>query len=112
MADDLKTQRIPLRKVFLSDDVQPGLSVIIRDSGSISFHAQYEFGGDRPQMKIGNHPDMSINDARKIVKAIKALGHKGVDVQDGLHDRLVRELMRDGENWRPTLSEPPARSRK
>lgn len=99
--EDLKTDRLPLKKVTLSDPIQIGLKAIIRESGVVSFHVQYEVGTSRPMLKLGEYPAMSVNEARKIAKTVRTLGDRGIDVQEGLHERLVRELLEQGEKWRP-----------
>lgn len=104
-ARDLKSQRVPLERQQISDDRVVGLRAMIHRTGLIAFHVSYYVGEKRPFMKIGDFnrdsPDyISIEDAREIAKTIKALGDKGIDVQDGLHRRLVRELKEKGPAWR------------
>ncbi len=104
-ARDLKTQRIPLERQQISDDMVTGLRVMIHRSGAISFHVSYYVGEQRPFMRLGSFnegdPDyLTIEEARELTKTIKALGERGIDVQAGLHRRLVHELMRDGTNWK------------
>ncbi len=101
LADDLKSGRIPLDRVTVSDNIVTGLRAIIRNTGGISFHIGYTVGGSRPYLKLGEHPDMTIAEARAIAKTVKSLAEKGIDVQAGLHDRLIRELKEKGERWRP-----------
>lgn len=108
LADDLKKGRIPLDRVTVSDDRVVGLRAIVTKDGRITFHASYHFGEGRPFLKLGEmtlpqkHPDhISFTDARELTKTIKALADKGIDPQDGLHRRLLRELKRDGVSWRP-----------
>jgi hypothetical protein len=103
---DLQTQRVPLERQQISDDMVVGLRAMIHKSGLIAFHVSYYVGDKRPFMRIGtfddpNDPDyISIEDAREVAKTIKALGEKGIDVQDGLQRRLVRELKEKGVGWR------------
>ena len=104
-AKDLKTQRVPLERQQISDDSVVGLRAMIHKSGLIAFHVSYYVGDKRPFMRIGTFnkgdPDyISIEDAREVAKTIKALGDKGIDVQEGLHRRLIRELQEKGTNWR------------
>jgi hypothetical protein len=104
-AKDLKSQRVPLERQQISDDRVVGLRAMIHKTGLIAFHVSYYVGDKRPFMKIGDFnkesPDyISIEDAREVAKTIKALGEKGIDVQDGLQRRLVRELKEKGTNWR------------
>lgn len=107
LLDDLQSKRIPLPILRLSDDVQPGLRIAIRDSGLVSWHTQYELpaGKDgqrtRPYIKIGDYPEMTIDRARNLTKTILALAEKGIDPMEGLHDRLIRELEEKGTRWRP-----------
>lgn len=104
-ARDLKSQRVPLERQQISDDMEIGLRAMIHKTGLIAFHVSYYVGDKRPFMRIGTFnkedPDfITIEDARAVAKTIKALGDKGVDVQDGLHRRLVRELKEKGTAWR------------
>jgi hypothetical protein len=113
MADDLKAGRPPLPKLSVVDDLVVGLRFIIYKDGSIAIHASYTVGDRRPFFLIGklnkDDPDhLSLADARDLVKSIKNIGLRGVDVQDGMYRRLISELKRDGAAWRPTLC-PPAR---
>jgi hypothetical protein len=62
---------------------------------------QYYVNGSRPFITIGYVPGMSVSDARYLAQVIQKLGEKGIDVQEGLHDRLIRELMDKGTSWRP-----------
>ena len=115
IAKDLKSGRLPLMRTQISDDHVTGLRALINKSGLISFHASYQVGSKRPFCVIGDlnedsHYHISIDEARQITKTIKALGDRGVDVQDGLHKRLVFELLRDGEKWR--LPPMPKRGKK
>ncbi|WP_448043750.1 integrase arm-type DNA-binding domain-containing protein [Bradyrhizobium liaoningense] len=106
MAKDMKSGRILLDRTVLSDDLVTGLRVVIRKDGTVAYHASYHFGDDRPFMKLGvidpKDPDyISLNDARELTKVIKTLAAKGINPQEGLHRRLVAELLRDGVNWKP-----------
>ncbi len=101
MAAIVRTMRLPNGRVTVSDNVQPGLRAIIRDTGGVSFHAHYEIDGTRPYLKIGGLPGTSIAEARELTKTILALAAKGIDPQAGLHDRLIRELTAKGAAWRP-----------
>jgi len=106
VAKDLKSGRLPLQRTQVSDDLVAGLRAQILRSGLISYHVSYYVGDKRPFVNIGSankgEPDyLTVTEARQIAKTIKALGDKGIDVQEGLHTRLIRELKRDGEKWRP-----------
>lgn len=106
LAKDLKEGRIPLDRVSLSDDRVKGLRVIIRNTGLISYHVQYDVEDkeghkSRPYLKVGDYPAMSIPEARKLATTIHELAGMGIDPQAGLHDRLVRELKEKGSKWRP-----------
>lgn len=109
---DLVSQRVPLERQQISDDIVTGLRAICHKSGYIAFHVTYYVGDKRPYMKIGDFdessPDyLTIEEARELAKTIKALGDKGIDVQDGLMRRLINELQEKGTDWRV-----PVRKRK
>ena len=106
VAKDLKSGRLPLSRTQMSDDMVTGLRAQIYKSGLIGFHVCYTVGEKRPFINIGSlnedQPDhITISEARNLAKTIKALGDKGIDVQDGLHKRLFRELAEKGTAWRP-----------
>lgn len=103
---DLQAGRLPLERVRVSDDMVTGLRAVVNRSGLTTLHCSYEIGENRPFILLGslnpgedNH--ITIKEARELTKTIKALAAKGIDVQDGLHARLMRELKRDGANWKP-----------
>jgi Arm DNA-binding domain len=98
---DLEKQKGTIDRVTVSDDVVTGLQCIIRRTGLCSFHVGYNFGGSRPVLKLGNFPDMSVGEARELARTVRALAEMGIDVQEGLHERLIRELQARGTDWRP-----------
>jgi len=100
-AADLTSGRTPLKQLTISDNVVSGLRALIRDTGAVSFHVAYKVGGSRPYLMIGTHPQMTVATARKLATTIQSLAAKGIDVQEGLHDRLIRELLEHGDKWRP-----------
>jgi hypothetical protein len=55
-------------------------------------------------LKLGNHPEMTIDQARELRKTVIALGVKGIDPTEGLHERLIRELLAKGTHARDDLS--------
>jgi hypothetical protein len=107
VAEDLKSRRLPMERTHLSDDIVAGLRALITKTGDVSYHANYFIdGNDRRMMKIGSankeSPDyLPLADARAITKTIKDLADRGINAQEGLMPRLVRELLRDGTRWRP-----------
>jgi hypothetical protein len=106
IADDIKAGRMPADRFTISDDLQVGLRCLILKSGEVTYSASYHFAGERPYLKIGSarkeDPDyLPLAEAREITKTIKALADKGIDVQEGLLPRLIRELKRDGVRWKP-----------
>lgn len=121
---DLQTGRLPLPRVQISDDMVTGLRAMINrggtkqnPGGSIALHAAYAVGGSRPLVKLGELQDgaeepITIDEARELTKVIQALGDEGIDVQEGLHRRLMSEIRRDGINWRPNLAPAPAKTSK
>lgn len=108
--DDLKSGRLPLPKVTITDEEQPGLHCMIRPSGNASFHVQYyNKEGKRPYFLIGRHAPgeadhLTIDRARHLAKVIRALADKGIDVDDGLNNARAQVLLDVeslGEKWRP-----------
>lgn len=100
LVEDLKAQRIPLDRITITDEQQPGLRALIRKTGEVTFHMQYKVRDSRPSILLGPYPKMKISEARGLAATIEALADKGIDVQDGLYDRLMRELKQQGVNWR------------
>jgi Arm DNA-binding domain len=101
MSEALKSGRMKVDKVTFTDDVQPGLRAIVRSKGAITLHCHYDFEGSRPMIKVGEIPGCTVDEARALTKTIRALAAKGIDVQSGLHERLLRELKAQGTRWRP-----------
>jgi hypothetical protein len=107
---DLKTRRIPLDRVMISDDRSVGLKVLVRGTGVITFLVNYSVaGGGRYNITVGHYPEdadtetkqNAIDQARELSETIRSLAAKGIDVQEGLHARLIRELQEQGTKWRP-----------
>lgn len=96
-----------VNRINLTDDMQPGLRALVQKDGRVSLHANYTVGESRPMMFLGQITDakapdyITIQDARELTKTVRALGDRGVDPQDGLHARLLRELREQGTKWRP-----------
>ena len=88
-------------RITVSDSVQQGLRALITPDGAISFHVHYTIGESRPYLRIGGLPGTSIAEARELTKTVLALAAKGIDPQDGLHSRLIKELLKKGAAWRP-----------
>ena len=114
IADDLKKGIPPLPKLSIVDDLVVGLRFIVYKTGEIAIHASYTVGERRPFFKLGvlnkdSDEHLSLADARHLVKNIKAIGDRGIDVQEGMQKRLIAELMRDGSAWRPALNAPAAK---
>ena len=105
IAHDVKSGVRPTPKsqpwISIGDDRQPGLRAIIRKSGAVTFHCMYYFGASRPMVLVGQFPETSIEEARHLAQVVRGLAEKGIDVQEGLHERLLRELQEEGLNWRP-----------
>lgn len=98
---DVESGRFPVKRPMISDGVVKGLRALFRDTGGISFHVHYQANDNRALIKIGDYPDMSIERARKIAKTVIGLGKSGIDIQEALHQKLIRELERDGMKWKP-----------
>jgi hypothetical protein len=75
-------------------------AAFVRPGGAITFHVQYRVKGRRPMILIGEHPTMDIATARTLTRTILDLAKMGIDPQDGLEKRLVRELLEQGTAWR------------
>lgn len=105
MAKDVQSGAIPLSKkqqwINLGDDRQSGLRAIIRKSGAVTFHAMYNIGDSRPMITVGQFPETTIEEARHMTRVVRELADHGVDVQEGLHSRLLKELAAQGTAWRP-----------
>lgn len=106
VAEDLKAGRLPLERVRVSDDMVVGLKAVVNRSGLVTLHVSYEVGEERPFYKLGDvnkdSPDhISIEDARELTKTVKALGDRGINIEDANRKRLLMELKRDGTRWRP-----------
>lgn len=102
---DMKSGRTPLKRMKLTDPQMRGLTVNLypSDDEPMSWYVQYAPDGrtKRPFIKVGEFPETSIEHARRRARVIHTLAEKGIDVQDGLHKRLMRELDEKGEKWRP-----------
>lgn len=111
IADDMAKGKLKIlhNKLDVADEVQPGLKANVYKTGYWSYLVEYKVQGrdGRPHLTIGKHPYMSISEARELAKTIRYLGTKGVDVQDGLIDRLIAELKRDGIQWRGGMAPKP-----
>jgi hypothetical protein len=99
-ANDLQNGNLTLPKVTLTHE---NLQVIIRNTGTISYHALYwTQDGVRTSLTLGHHSEgMRLPQARQLTETIRKLADRGIDVQDGLHKRLIRELTEQGEKWKP-----------
>lgn len=114
--EDLKTRRIPLKRLQLSDKMGNGLRVIIRPTGHISYHCHYfapEWPADlvaddedeakvvRPLKKIGVYPESSVAKVRQRALVITTLAKNGMDYRWALLPRVLREIDKEGLKWRP-----------
>lgn len=109
MAKGKYGEKIANNRIVVSDDIQPGLRANVFKSGHWAYIVEYKVTGrdGRPHITIGKHPVMSITEARELARIIRYLGEKGMDVQDGLMDRLIAELKRDGIQWRGGMAPKP-----
>lgn len=105
MAKDVQSGTLPVPKkspwLSFGDDRVPGLRAIIRKSGAVTFHAMYNIGDSRPMILVGSFPETSIEEARHLANIVRGLARMGIDVQEAMHPRLLKELERDGMSWRP-----------
>jgi len=99
IAEDLRTGRIPKDRFAMTRD---GLMVIMRNTGQIAYHAQYDTVGEiRTTLTLGHHPDMSLKEAAALTRTVRGLAEMGIDPQAGLRERLIGELKAKGLKWRP-----------
>lgn len=108
-AEQMRTGRAPMKRMQHSDEMVAGLRAQVFPSGIISYHVSFYVGDERPFMMIGyaNKDSplyLTVQEAREVAKTVIALGKRGVNPQDGLLPRLLKELRRDGERWKPKLS--------
>lgn len=111
IADDISAGRygdLPNKRIVVPDKMQTGLKANVYKE-YWSYIVEYKVKGrpERPHITIGRHPFMTIAEARELAKVIRHLGSIGVDVQEGLIDRLVAELKRDGIQWRGGMAPKP-----
>lgn len=111
LAADMQKHTWPLIKdrMTVSDDVVTGLRAIVTKDGNITFHSSYHLPNKRGSLLLGEltddetNPDrMTVSEARHLMRTIQTLAEGiGIDPQEGLHRRLIRELKREGTKWRP-----------
>lgn len=106
LVKDLQSGRVPLERMRVADDMVVGLRAVVARSGLVTLHVSYAVGEERPFMKLGDlntdSPDhISVDDARTLAKTIKALGDKGINVEDANRRRMFKELREKGTAWRP-----------
>lgn len=111
IADELKSGRLnlPSGRTDVTDEMQPGLRASVFKTGNWSYIVEYKVKGHlgRPHITIGEHPVMSISEARELARIIRHLGSIGINPQEGLRERLVAELKRDGIQWRGGMAPKP-----
>jgi hypothetical protein len=101
---DVIAGRHPSKRPQITDSLVPGLRARFEASGDIGFYVHYSLVSgdkDRFQQLIGYYPEMSIEEARRIANVAKHLADHGINIQDGLLPRLIRELQEYGTTWRP-----------
>lgn len=114
--EELQSGRMPLERQRWSDDVAVGLRITVNFSGLITFAASYDIDNERHHMIIGSlnkerDDYITLEKARQRTKIIKGLAERGVNPQDGLHRRLLREIDEEGLKWEPRVSKPTLRRR-
>jgi len=100
----LTSGKLPLNQMTMSDSEQPGLRILVRSSGGVTFHVQYSVAGTdkrRPYIKIGDFETMRLSTARELTKTIRGLADNGIDPFDRLQEQRVDELIKHGTKWRP-----------
>ena len=82
------------KEVEYSDQEISGLRLQVNRVGRKFFLFRYVFSGRKRSMKVGPYPEVSIDDARQKVIALRALLIKGVDPQE-----LRAEERKAGITW-------------
>lgn len=67
--------------------------------------AQYRFNGSRPIVTVGHFPKTTLEQARYRTRIVNELAKLGIDVQEGFHERTMREIDQEGMHWRPDRKE-------
>lgn len=94
-------------KQVASDKIVPGLRVHVTRLGTINFFVQYHVGVGprlslhRGWLKIGDYPSMPIEKARQIATSILKIAERWIDPVVEVENRFIREILSQGENWRP-----------
>lgn len=95
---------------LLTDTKVEGIRVYAFPSGEVTIGVFYRVPGLKTRMEFmfGNYPkDIRIPEARKLALVVRTLADNGIDIREGLQPRLMKELRRDGLDWRCELSPPP-----
>ena len=74
---------------FYYDKMEKGLYLSVSPLGTKTFYIQKRIGRKVERIKIGRFPDMTIDNARKKVRVIKAQVAEGIDPM--LEKRKIRE---------------------
>lgn len=101
------------KRELLTDTKVEGIRVYAFPSGEVTIGVAYRIPGIETRMEFtfGKYPEeIRIPEARKLALIVRTLADNGIDVHEGLKPRLMKELRRDGLDWRCELS-PPAPKR-
>lgn len=102
------------KRELLTDIKVEGIRVYAFPSGDVTIGVFYRVPGLKTRMEFtfGKWPEeIRIKEARKLALVVRTLADNGIDIREGLQPRLMKELRRDGLDWRCELS-PPAPKRK
>lgn len=93
-------ERLKKARPQITDGMTPNLRARFEGERT-AFYAHYFIGKERKQQLIGHFPEMSITQARRVFRIIEDLAVRGINIQDGLIPRVVKELEQHGTDWRP-----------
>lgn len=77
--DDLQLRRWIAKGEAVAKSDGDGLTFTLSAAGTASWILRYRFGGRRPELTLGNYPDISLAAARKLARAHRAAIDGGAD---------------------------------
>lgn len=105
---DLELRRLIAKGDPIARSDGDGLTFTLSTAGTASWVVRYRLHGRRPEITIGNYPDISLADARKLAREIRAKVDRGEDPAaekqrakaQAIADWTVRELIADFKDKR------------
>lgn len=106
--NDLSIRRLIAKGEPVARSDGDGLTFTLSKAGTASWIVRYRLYGRRPEITIGNYPDISLADARKAAREIRAKVDRGEDPAAekqqakamAMADWTVRELIADFKDKR------------